>query len=227
MRYREIFESVFPEAAYDIISSYVTHGSLKSPNEFDNQFDKLMRLLPRPQREMLLYRVLRLSDRQIQQIQTGLTLEARRYSSWTKSQRSLDRLLYDRRHDQKLVVIKSQIPPQNIVIDVANFYKKHQLTTGDFEEYGRYVKPEQEVIIRDISLTITLEMVIEIIEPHPPNTKVPKIGTSFTATNGTREKIKFVDVESGNDGVFEITTIDSDRAFIRLNRKGKWIEVEK
>lgn len=230
MRYTEIMESQSSTLkAYELISGYVTHGSMSAGDEFDGDFDTLMRILPRPRRPMRLYRVLRLDSPHIAQIDKGgLRLSERRYSSWTKSKDSLDRLLYDRQRDgSKLVIIQAMIAGNNIVVDVAAFYRQNYFTSGDIPEWSRYVRPEQEVIVRhDGPWLITPEMVVEIVEPKTSSDRTPRVGEWFMASDGTKERIAVVDLENSSDGVYRITTESGDPVFLRLNRQGKWIEIE-
>ncbi len=228
IRIVEAAASPFPEEIYELISAYVTHGSMQTPDEFDEMFDRLWNLLPRPRSAETLYRVLRLTPDQLREIETtGLMLERRRYSSWTKSPKALERIMYGRRqYGTILVVVCVRIPARNILVDVAAFFEKHGLTSHDFEEWHRYVRWEQEVIVRENEpLRITPDMVIEY-EPYVEPEKIapPKTGSYFVALDGSEERIRHV-VTKTPASEFEIVTADGDRTTIRRTADGEWVEL--
>lgn len=229
----QMFE--WPEEAYELILEYVTHGEMASPTQFDASFDRLMQLLPRPRKGQILFRVLRLHIDQVAQIRTGglILPEHRRYTSWTKSQTALDRLVWDRQKGvdgESVVVIRQEVPAQNIVVDLVAFYRKYRLNNPDFSEWDRYVRPEHEVIVRhDGPWVITPDMVAEITTSIADTSVQPPLkGQAFLATNGKWERIAGMadaDDQPGSS-VFAILTVHGDLAFVRKDRKGRWIEVD-
>lgn len=228
MRIDEI-ENSFPEEAYDIIYEYVTYGSMQKTDQFDTNFDRLMQLIPRQRKSMILYRVLNLDIKEIEEIKTKpLILHYRKYSSWTKNISSLDRLLFDR--DTKTnVVIRKTYEPQNIVIDVKNFYTKYKLNNRDFEEWDRYVRPENEVIVSDpTSLIISYDMIYDIKHPSMEKILPPSSGTKFINTSGKWERMEELassDDQPGNN-IFAVY-VDGVIIYIRQDSKKRWVEIDR
>lgn len=222
---------VWPEEAYDLISGYVTHGSVTEPGQFDPWFERMLKLLPRPRSSKTLMRVLNLNDEQLAAVQTdGLNLELRRFQSWTKSTASLERLVYDRDKGVLPVVIKEIFPPSAIVVDVVAFYRQWHMTSSDFPEWSRYVLPENEIIVQhDGAMRITTSMLVPQ-EYHTLSEAPPKAGDTFTS-GGTRERIRSLadpEEQPGHGLYAVIVAPGGEMAHVRRNRQtGKWIEVER
>lgn len=171
------------EKAYDLISGYVSHGEVNQTHReyFDKSFQELMQLVPRPQAPMVLHRVLRLTDEQISQIKAGgLTLEMRNFSSWTKDEGAANRLAQLKRGDNAVTaIVTARFPAREIVIDVREFYEENHMTSG-YDEYWRYVKPEQEVIVNHSGpIRLTLQNTrIDVIDTNSID-QWPQIGDKF------------------------------------------------
>lgn len=132
-----------PEATiYDIIADYVTAGE----NANTEGFDEVYGLHPRPALPMRLYRVLRLQPYQMDDFRAGKGFDLRpmRYSSWTKSLDSAELLAQTKGHNT--IILTHTFPPEEVVIDIDDFYREHNL--HHLDEYRRYVEAEQEVIVR-------------------------------------------------------------------------------
>lgn len=191
------------EEVYDLISSYVSHGEIGDEyrDYFDQVFEKIMNIVQRPTASMTLFRVLRLSNHQIEKIKTGgLVLEMRKFSSWTKDHDAAKRLAALKRGDDgATVIVSAKFPKREIVIDVCEFYESNHLTQG-FDEYWRYVRPEKEVIVNHHApIRLTLENTeISVIDTGHID-QWPQIGDKFF----------FEDSEDA----FEIEDVDHDQPY--------------
>ena len=215
-----------PERAYDILYGYVTHGEMTKHDQFDADFQELATLVPRPAEGMTLYRVLRLTDEQVAAIQNGgLTLEMRNFSSWTKDHGAAIRLTHLKRGDNgTVVIVTARFPAREILIDVADFYESNFFTRG-YDEYWKYVRPEQEVIVNHsgpIRLTDANTEISTIDTNHI--SEWPQIGDKvFYEEQDDAHEIEDVDHEQdyAARGIFYVD-IGHDNVPVRKIGDGEW-----
>ena len=215
-----------PVRAYDLIHGYVTHGEMKAADQFDSDFRELATLVERPTESMTLYRVLRLSDEQVAAIQsTGLTLEMRNFSSWTKDHGAAIRLTNLKRGDNgTVVIVTARFPAREILIDVADFYEANHFTRG-YDEYWKYVRPEQEVIVNHsgpLRLTDANTEISTLDTNHM--SEWPQIGDKvFYEDQDDAHEIEDVDHEQdyAARGIFYVD-IGHDNVPVRKIGEGEW-----
>lgn len=215
---------------YDLISEYVTYGQMRTDGQFDEQFDTLWNILPRPKGTFVLYRVLSLAQGQVDHLVSGssITLRSRTYSSWTKSAKAVGRLIAARRGrpDEVVVIIRKEVSGSEIVMDVAKFYKTNNFTDG-YDEWGRYVQWEQEVIVRsEEPLTITPDDVEQIVKDGGP-VSPPEPGDYVTNTSGNEEEIEDVSDNQprGSEGIFFVFVNGGEKIKVQSTGDGSWEEV--
>ena len=187
--------------AYEIISNYVTHGEVRPEHQaaIYKDFRELMNILPRPSESFEVYRFLRLTDQQMRAIKTGLTLEMREFSSWTKSLDAAKTIAMKKQGNGHPIIVKARFPAREIVVDVSDFYEENDFTARDYSEYHKYVLPEQEVVIYHhgpIRLTPQNTLPLE----KPQEGLRPMIGDMFYWG------------PDGEDG-FEIEDVDYDQPY--------------
>jgi hypothetical protein len=223
-RWINLFESTIPIwELFEIIEAYVHHGEMKSPNQFDDQFDILMRELPRPTHGYDLFRVLRLTDEQFAHWTEGrLSFNNRKYSSWTKSLDSAH-LLAQTKGDNCLIVSR-HFDASHIVVDVADFYRDNDFVQSDRDGWHRFVVREQEVIVHDSGS----------FKIDPSNAKAfshasevtPMIDDRvfFHGEDDSHHKIEDVDYEQefANRGLFSVTLDDGEEAYVRNTGPNEW-----
>ena len=215
--------------AYKIIYEYVTYGEMTRPDQFDQKFQKLMQILPRPDHSMVLYRFLRLTPEQVQQIQNGgLVLEMRKFSSWTKSLEAAKRLSLIKRGNGEAVIVTARLPGREIVVNVAEFYEENEFWGNEFEEYRKYVKPEQEVIVNHSgSIRLTPEnTTVESVPHFDP----PEIGDDFFWDEDDEDSKEIIGVADeqpyAQRGIFIVDTEYDERVKVRNVGPGQWEAVQ-
>jgi len=216
--------------AYMIISKYVTHGEMSRNDQFDRDFQTLLQIIPRPEDSIKLYRFLRLSPEQVQKIHNGgLSLEMRKFSSWTKSLEAAKRFALTKVGDEEPVIVIGTFPANEIVIDVEDFYLEHDFSSMDFSEYYKYVKPEQEVIVNH-SGPITLTTENTILDNIVPEVKHPMIGDRLFAHEDDEEGTEIEDIAHdqpyADRGVFFVSTEYDDDVSVRNVGSGEWEVIE-
>lgn len=215
--------------AYNLISEYVTHGQMRADDQFDGVFDELWHLLPRPGDRYTLFRVLGLPREQVERLKSGqrVALRPRAFSSWTKSERALGRLIAGRRGGGLVpVVVRKAVPGSAVVIDVERFYRENHFTEG-YDEWARYVAWEQEVIVRhDGAFGIGPEDVVRIVEDSPP-VEAPEPGDVIINTSGWEEEIEDVPAQQPRaaEGVFQVLVNGGERVWVRDVGDGEWEEL--
>lgn len=221
--------------AYMIISKYVTHGEMSRNDQFDRDFQTLLQIIPRPDDSIKLYRFLRLSPEQVQKIRNGgLSLEMRKFSSWTKSLEAAKRFALTKVGDDEAVIVMGTFPANEIVIDVEDFYLEHDFSSivtrvMDFSEYYKYVKPEKEVIVNH-SGPITLTTENTILDNIVPEGKHPMIGDRLFVDEDDEEGTEIEDIAHdqpyADRGVFFVSTEYDDDISVRNVGPGEWEVIE-
>ena len=151
----ESIERMF-EAA-EMLSSYVTYGSMRTPDQFDDRFQDIDALLPEAlkQAPRTAWRAIIVTQPAFEQLQAGesLALDPRAFSSWSTSKTSAERFLRDRVHAAKpgevgLLVEKATFD-ERVLVDMCKLYRTLDWDCSDVEEWGRYVEGEKEVIFHN------------------------------------------------------------------------------
>ena len=218
--------------AYMIISKYVTHGEMARNDQFDRDFQTLLQIIPRPDDSIKLYRFLRLSPEQVKKIRNGgLSLEMRKFSSWTKSLEAAKRFALTKVGDGEAVIVMGIFPANEIVIDVSDFYIEHDFSGMDFSEYYKYVKPEQEVIVNH-SGPINLTTENTILDNIVSEVTRPMLGDRLFFHEDDEEGTEIDDVAYdqpyADRGVFFVSTEYDDDISARNIGPGQWevLEIE-
>lgn len=217
-------ESLIADIAF-IVGNYVTAGEGAAMHKFNEVFEKW----PRPEHEMTLYRVLRLTDEQMAHFREhhAFQLHPKAFSSWTKDEEAAKLLASTK--GENTIVLTHTFPPAEIVIDVADFYEEHDMTGG--EEYWKYVKPEQEVIVKHVQpFEITQEnsrAYEHAMVPHP------QIGDEvFYFDQEDSMEIEDVDYEQpyASRGIYTVTYADGQNSAVRFvgnyNGANQWEVIE-
>lgn len=202
---------------YMDLSSYVTFGEWRSPTQFNALLRRVYENVPRPTTQMLLYRVLRLSGEQKVAFQNGnLVLEPREFASWTKSLDAAKKLGQSKGDD--CIILHQTFPPENIVIDIDDFYTENEWNNHEFSEYYKYVRPEQEVIVyHQEELHVTTENTM--LTTHEISI-LPMIGDKVFFEEDDDEGSEIEDVDHDQPfaqrGIFSVTTEYYDTQWIRF-----------
>jgi hypothetical protein len=152
-----------------------------------------------------------------------LVLHNRRYSSWTKSHSSAIRIAMTK--GSNTLIVKHFFQPEHIVIDVPEFYEDHDYTSYDgFEEYHKYVKVENEVIVFDSG-----EMRIDGSNStmwKAPDIDPPMIGDRCFYHEEDDEGMEIDDVDHeqpyADRGLYCVTLSDGDEAVVRCTGTKEW-----
>jgi hypothetical protein len=161
MRLNEITRPLPPEImeeAFDLIYEYVTHGEVHGTaheEHFDRSFERLLQLLPRPEKGLRLFRAMRLTDEQVATLRTGrrVVLQPRRFMSWTKDAEVAERIAWGKGRTGHPIIVTRHADAAHIVVDVMRFYQTYDMKD---ESYFNYVRREREVIVmHDAPLILT------------------------------------------------------------------------
>ncbi len=228
LREYEIKDEATRKDIYSLISGYVTYGEWKEPNQFDHIFYQLMGLLPRPRTPMTLYRVIRLSDEQRSHYEAGdLTLKNRKFSSWTKNLDIATRLAHTK--GDNCIIISEQFPPENIVMDVQDFYDDNSYDRNRYPEYRKYVINEEEVIVHDTSEKLIDGHNSYLFANHVVADE-PQIGDKvfYDAEDEDGSPIDDVDYEQdfAHRGIYSVTLETGANFYVRSTGKHEWEVVE-
>lgn len=142
--------------AYELLSSYVSHGAFGDDGQFDDLFDELAGLVPHDTVRPLdtAYRVLVVPAEDLDTLLAGgtLPLRPRRFGSWTRSEDAARRVVRSRflrmDDDQAVVVVAKPVTRESVVVDVQQVYRRLGFDVGEVEEWGLYASWEAEVILR-------------------------------------------------------------------------------
>lgn len=145
--------------AADLLSQYVTHGSLSNSNSinFEDIFRKVKILLPLSLRSSppQLYRSLVISSQQMDHLNAGgiLELEDRFASSWSMDKLAAEQFLRSKCEDlapSKAGMIYCKTIDQDLVIaNIQAVYRLIGWDSPDVEEWLNYVEWEKEVLVEN------------------------------------------------------------------------------
>lgn len=161
--------------AGEIVSAYVTHGAMRSDDEFDAHFQGLASLVPSAQRRTpsRAWRVVVVSGEEHQRLLRGeaIMLRSRAYGSWTKDRHAADLLLRGRcmkaADGAVSLIVCKDLTPGCVVVDVESLYRKLGWNHPDVDEWSRYVEWEQELILRQDARLCTIEP-DDVVAAHAP-----------------------------------------------------------
>lgn len=142
--------------AYELISGYVTHGSMDTDDQFDGWFGRLRELVPRDlvRPVSVVHRAILIPANDLAAIRAGGTfaLRPRVHGSWSRSGDAALRCLRGRfatmRDDMAAIVVTKGVDPDRVVVDVRAVYEALGFDADCVEDWERYASWEEEVIVR-------------------------------------------------------------------------------
>jgi hypothetical protein len=150
--------------AYELLSSYVSYGAMTDDGQFNDLFEELSGLVPRetirPIEHAYRVIVIPIADRDALLAGKPLTLRAREFGSWSRSEEAARRVVRSRflrmEDDQAVVVFRKPVTRESVVVDVQKVYTTLGFDAGEVEEWGLYASWEAEVILRQDAALLTI-----------------------------------------------------------------------
>ncbi len=224
--------------AYELLSSYVSHGSMQADDQFDETFARLAEMVPRSLVRPIAraHRVVVIPRAELDALRAGgtTTLRPRAHGSWARSERAALMCLRSRfaamGDDMAALVVAKSIRTDQVVVDVQRVYETLGFDCGTVEEWGLYASWEEEVIVRQDAamLTLSIRDVSHAFLPGDHHALRP-FGGEVAWSEDAQDLVvvdAVADAQPGApDGLWDVT-VDGADVTVRWDARGRSWEID-